>query len=64
MQATSEYLNRPVRSMSDAMRDSARKRFEARTAFSGGQMESFELSQEFRDYRYALRRAVNGSNPH
>jgi len=64
MEATSSYLNRPTRPMAQAMKDNARRLFLARVEFSCEPYESFELSQEFRDYRYALRRAVNGSNPH
>ena len=62
MTATSQYLNREVRTMSEALRDAAMARYVERYPKGGGRHEeTFELSQEFRDYRTQMRRALNGS---
>ena len=58
MYATSEYLNKPLRTIEKAMRDAALLRFKQRCGYVN---EEFELSQEFRDYRLAFRDTVQGS---
>ena len=70
MTATSAYLNKPLRTtdgvlisqvIEQAMRDSALNSYYSRDHAPG---ETFVGSQEFRDYRYNYRLAVNGSNGH
>jgi hypothetical protein len=62
MQATSPYLNKPLRTIEEAMRASAEHNYLVRVGGlpEGEQCEPFELSQEFRDYRLAFRDTVNG----
>ena len=60
--ATSAYLNKPTRSIGEAIRDQAMAKYIERYPDGKGSRHepTFELSQEFRDYRTKMRSIYNG----